>query len=69
MGVPGGRQLLLSWERQTYEQMFADTGGVPVPVPGGAADGCYINYPDGDVADPAHNTSGVDWQTLYYHPN
>jgi hypothetical protein len=57
----------LQWERETYEGMFAETGGVPVP--GGAADGCYINYPDADVADPRHNTSGVSWQSLYYQDN
>lgn len=64
---PADDDFFLSWERQTYEQMFGDTGGVPVP--GGAADGCYINYPDVDVANPVHNTSGVGWQTLYYQDN
>jgi hypothetical protein len=64
---PHDDEYFLAWERETYEGMFADTGGVPVP--GGAADGCYINYPDVDVADPAHNSSGVSWQTLYYQDN
>lgn len=64
---PAEDEYFLAWERETYEGMFADTGGVPVP--GGAADGCYINYPDADVADPAHNSSGVGWQTLYYLDN
>jgi hypothetical protein len=64
---PADDEYFLGWERDTYQAMFADTGGVPVP--GGAADGCYINYPDVDVADPAHNTSGVAWSELYYQDN
>ncbi|MEO6502062.1 MAG: FAD-binding protein, partial [Jatrophihabitantaceae bacterium] len=60
-------EFFLQWERETFEGMFAETGGVPVP--GGAADGCYINYPDADMADPKHNTSGVSWQSLYYQDN
>lgn len=57
----------LGWERDTYQGMFATTGGVPVP--GDGADGCYINYPDTDVRDPKHNTSGVPWSALYYKGN
>jgi len=29
--------------------------------------GALINHPDVDLADPAWNTSGVAWSTLYYH--
>lgn len=57
----------LGWERDTFEGLFADTGGVPVP--GVQQDGCYINYPDVDMADPARNKSGVPWSTLYYKGN
>src|SRR5882724_3665948 len=57
----------LGWLRGLYEEFFWQTGGVPVP--GTASDGCYINYPDVDVADPAHNRSGVPWSTLYYKGN
>ncbi len=32
-------------------------------------DGCYINYPDTDLADPAVNTSGVPWHELFYKGN
>lgn len=46
---------------------FADTGGVPVPSQ--AYDGALINHPDTDLADPALNTSGVPWHTLYYQQN
>jgi len=47
--------------------VYADTGGVPAP--GAVNDGSYINYPDIDLADPAWNTSGVPWHTLYYGAN
>jgi hypothetical protein len=57
----------LSWTRHVFRDFFADTGGAPVP--GTSADGCYINYPDNDMADPAWNRSGVPWHTLYYKGN
>ncbi|MGK5730697.1 FAD-binding oxidoreductase [Streptomyces sp. URMC 124] len=55
------------WTRESYAEVFAATGGYPVPGP--ATDGCYINYADTDITDPAHNRSGVPWQTLYYGTN
>lgn len=57
----------LSWARAFYRELFADTGGVPVP--GEAYDGAFINHPDTDLADAALNTSGVAWPTLYYQAN
>jgi len=57
----------LEWVRAFYRDLFADTGGVPVP--GEAYDGALINHPDTDVTDPALNTSGVPWFTLYYKAN
>lgn len=57
----------LKWVRAFYRELFADTGGVPVP--GDAYDGAFINHPDTDLADPAFNTSGVPWHTLYYKEN
>ncbi|MFD9738231.1 FAD-binding oxidoreductase [Umezawaea sp. NPDC059074] len=57
----------LRWIREFYREMHADTGGVPVP--GELHDGSYINYADVDLADPAWNTSGVPWSTLYYKGN
>jgi aclacinomycin oxidase len=57
----------LTWVRAFYRDLFADTGGVPVP--GEAYDGTFINHPDVDHADPALNTSGVPWHTLYYKEN
>jgi aclacinomycin oxidase len=57
----------LSWVRGFYRELFAESGGVPVP--GDAYDGAVINHPDPDVADPALNSSGVPWHTLYYQAN
>ncbi|WP_326821749.1 FAD-binding protein [Streptosporangium sp. NBC_01756] len=53
--------------REFYRDVYADTGGVPVPNE--VSDGSYINYPDVDLADPTWNTSGVPWSTLYYKDN
>jgi FAD/FMN-containing dehydrogenase len=57
----------VGWLREFYADMYADTGGVPVP--NDVTDGCYVNYPDGDISDPRWNTSGVPWHTLYYKDN
>ncbi|MEV1245694.1 FAD-binding protein [Nonomuraea sp. NPDC049750] len=57
----------LDWVRGFYHDVYAETGGVPVP--GEVNDGSYINYPDADLADPAWNTSGVPAHTLYYKDN
>jgi hypothetical protein len=57
----------LSWVRAFYRDLFAESGGVPVP--GKAYDGAFINHPDVDLADPMLNTSGVPWHTLYYNEN
>ncbi|WP_033319498.1 FAD-binding oxidoreductase [Streptomyces yerevanensis] len=53
----------LTWLRELYRDLYADTGGVPA-----AADGAFINYPDNDLADPAWNT-GAPWHTLYFRDN
>jgi aclacinomycin oxidase len=57
----------LAYIRAFYRDVYAETGGVPVPNE--VSDGSYINYPDNDLADPAWNTSGVPWSTLYYKGN
>lgn len=57
----------LTWVRAFYRELFADSGGAAVP--GDAYDGSLINHPDTDLADPALNTSGVPWHTLYYQGN
>lgn len=57
----------LAWVRAFYRDLFADTGGVPVP--GERYAGSLINHPDTDHADSALNTSGVSWSTLYYQSN
>lgn len=50
--------------RRAYRETYAATGGVPAPDD--RSDGCYINYPDVDLADPQWNTSGVSAQELYH---
>ena len=57
----------LAWVRAFYRDLFAESGGVPAP--GDAYEGGFINHPDADLADPALNTSGVPWHTLYYKEN
>ncbi|RJO70073.1 FAD-binding protein [Nocardia panacis] len=57
----------LTWLREIYRDIYAETGGVPVPNE--VNTGAYINYPDIDLADPEWNTSGVPWSTLYYGAN
>jgi hypothetical protein len=57
----------IGWLRDIYQDVYAATGGVPVP--NAVTDGCFVNYADVDLADPAQNTSGVPWSTLYYKDN
>jgi hypothetical protein len=64
---PREEAMNLTWVRAFYRDLFAESGGVPVP--GEAYDGAFINHPDTDLADPALNTSGVPWHTLYYGEN
>ncbi|WP_163509778.1 FAD-binding oxidoreductase [Fodinicola acaciae] len=66
-GWVGDADAHLELARRWYRRTYADTGGVPVP--NAQTDGSYINYPDGDLADPRQNTSGVPWNTLYYKDN
>lgn len=57
----------LDWLRRLYREVYAQTGGVPVPdqVNGGS----FINFPDVDLADPAWNASAARWHDLYYGDN
>ena len=50
--------------RELYRDLYAETGGVPVPNE--YNDGSYINYPDADLADPAleHLRRAVDHAVL-----
>jgi len=66
-GDPKDEPPALRWVRAFYAELFAHTGGVPAP--GEASGGAMINHHDMDLADPALNTSGVPWSTLYYGDN
>ena len=57
----------MAWVRRFYRDLFADTGGVPIPSE--VSSGASINHPDVDFADPKWNTSGVPWYTMYYRAN
>jgi FAD/FMN-containing dehydrogenase len=57
----------MAWVRTFYRDLFATTGGAPVP--GDAYDGAMINHPDVDLADQTLNNSGVPWHALYYQSN
>ncbi len=57
----------LSWIREFYQDVYSATGGVPAF--NDVTDGCYVNYADVDLNDPAFNTSGVAWHDLYYKDN
>ena len=53
----------LTWTRTLYRDVFAGTGGVPVPG------GCFVNWPDPDLLEEEWNPSGVPWSELYYGGN
>jgi aclacinomycin oxidase len=61
---PAQDQPSIDYVRRMYAAVHAGTGGAPVPNE--AQDGCYINYPDVDMKDPAWNASGIPWHYLYY---
>ncbi|MFH9354217.1 FAD-binding oxidoreductase [Kitasatospora sp. NPDC017646] len=61
---PDADPAAVDWLRRLYRDVFGASGGVPMP--GRDSDGCYINYPDVDMADPQWNTTGVPWHRLYY---
>jgi aclacinomycin oxidase len=57
----------VTWTRTLYRDVFAATGGVPVP--GDRTGGCFINWPDPDLLDGEWNRSGVPWSELDYGGN
>ena len=57
----------LDWTRTFYRDLFAATGGVPVP--NDRTGGCYINWPDPDLRDDKWNQSDSPWSELYYGGN
>jgi hypothetical protein len=65
--APSDDDANVAWLRAAYADIFTTTGGVPVP--NDLTDGCYINYPDTDLSDPAWNQSSTPWSTLYYKGN
>ncbi|CAL1519404.1 FAD-dependent oxidoreductase [Chitinophaga sp. MM2321] len=66
-GDPKGETTTLAWIRSFYMEFFEGSGGVPLPNE--QTNGCMINHPDTDLANPEWNKSGVPWHTLYYKDN
>ena len=64
---PEGEAPSLAWVRNFYKDLFAGSGGVPVPNE--QTGGSMINHPDTDLADAEWNQSGIPWHTLYYQEN
>ena len=64
---PEEDEMHLRWNRDLYRDVFAATGGVPVP--NDWTGGCFINWPDPDLLDEEWNQSGVPWSELYYGGN
>ena len=64
---PEEDEMHLAWNRSLYRDVFAATGGVPVPDD--RTGGCYINWPDPDLLEAEWNQSGVPWSELYYGGN
>lgn len=62
-----GEEAHLTFLSELYRDLFADTGGVPVP--NDRTDGAYLNHPDLDLVDSHWNTSGVPWHELYHRGN
>src|ERR671924_528201 len=62
--IPDEDERHLTWTRTLYRDVFAATGGVPVP--NDRTGGCYINWPDPDLLEAEWNQSGVPWSELYY---
>jgi hypothetical protein len=58
----------LTWIREFYRAMYADYGDVPDPARDRTnnMDGCYINYPDGDLNDHRGRMKAL---SLYYGDN
>ncbi|MEV0028403.1 FAD-binding protein [Nocardia sp. NPDC050793] len=65
--LPEGDEQHLRWARELFRDVYAASGGVPVPNADNG--GSYINYPDPDLADPHWNTSGLPWHRFYYGDN
>ncbi|WP_143306198.1 FAD-dependent oxidoreductase [Chitinophaga vietnamensis] len=65
--TPEGEAPSLSWVRNFYKDLFAHTGGVPLPNE--QTDGSMINHPDTDLATAEWNQSDIPWYTLYYKEN
>jgi hypothetical protein len=65
--VAADDQQHVDWVRTFYRDLFATTGGAPVP--NATNDGCHVNWPDIEMLDGPWNTSGVPWPRLAHKDN
>ncbi|GAA2236294.1 BBE domain-containing protein [Kitasatospora cystarginea] len=71
---PESENVHLRWIRRFYQDVYSPTNGVPASpgevFPTSNTDGCYVNYPDVDLSDPAFNPPDKKghqpWHELYY---
>jgi FAD binding domain/Berberine and berberine like len=64
---PKDKDKCLQWVRATYHDLYAQTGGAPVPNE--ITGGCIIAHPDAELEDTNFNKSGVPWHQFYYQEN
>ena len=64
---PKEKDKYLKSVRAIYQDLYAQTGGVPVPNE--MTGGCIIAHPDSDLLDPNMNRSGIPWSRFYYQDN
>jgi len=64
---PKEKEKYLESVRAIYHDLYAETGGAPVPNE--MTGGCIIAHPDCDLIDPNMNQSGVSWYHFYYQEN
>lgn len=57
----------LTWARELFQDLYAETGGVPVL--NASTDGLPVNWPNLDLVGPPWNTSGVSVHELYHGAN
>ncbi|MFD7662131.1 FAD-binding oxidoreductase [Streptomyces sp. NPDC059788] len=65
--TPGDDDKHMTWVRELYRDLYADTGGVPVP--NDRNDGCHVNWPDLDLLDAKWNSSTTPVPKLFHQEN
>ena len=61
---PSEVEKYMDWARSCYRDLFAESGGAPVP--GTRFGVCMMAHPDNDLANPLWNQTGIPWHVFYY---